>query len=334
MINKLYSIIIKIYGNEEKWKKSRLRKVTHPIVVWGIANIKSSTFYMVYNRGLFYENATARICKRKPLNGIEKIIFLRDLFRITVPQLECNVGLVCTLRCQKCNQCNYMLKDKHFFDVEKMIDNLHKIFNSVDYIHSVSIAGGEALGAPQIEKIINCIVSSEKVGSLVVVTNGTIFPTEEVFEALHHPRIELSISNYPLVGEFRENRERLYLECEKRGINVNNNNEVDQWTDIGEPYNRKKTNLDEKNTYANCWLKDVLTLIDGKVFRCEKIYILDKLGVRKLKPDDYIDVNKCNGKQLRKALRRVYRIHTLDACNYCNSPEDRTIIPSGIQAED
>lgn len=334
MINKVYTWLVKVYGSEEKWMQSKLRKIIHPLIVRFIVNYKSSTFYMKYCRGLFYEETTNRVFKRQPLRWWEKIIWIKDWFRVSIPQLECNVGLVCTLKCKNCNQCNYMLTNKKYFDVSKTVTNLDKIFEAVDYIHSVSIAGGEALNAPELEKIIRTIVASKKVGCLIVVTNGTVIPTEAVYEALKHPKIELSISNYPLTGKFKANREKLYQECKKRGVNVVNNNEIDQWTDIGEPYRRRKTKLEEQETYVNCWLKDVLTLIDGKIFRCEKIYVLDGLGQRKLGESDYIDVTQCNRKQLRKELREIYRVRTLDACNFCNSPKDRVLIPSGLQVEE
>lgn len=334
MKDKMYEFVIKIFRGKDNWEKSRIRKTIHPILLRIYIFFKSSSFYMKYCRGIFYKNTTVETLQRRPLDWRDYFGELQNLFRVRIPLLECNMGMVCTLKCKDCNQCNYLLKDKRFFDTDSVINNFDKIISVVDYIQSVSIAGGEVFKAPHLEKIIEHVANCNKVGCVVVVTNGTVIPTEDVFKALVHKKVMLSISNYPLGEEFWENRDYLYRECAKRQIHFMNNNKVDQWTDIGEPYRRNKTSLEERETYADCWLKDVLSLVDGKLFRCEKIYVLDNLGLRKLQKGDFVDVEKVNRTQLRREIKKLYKIHTLDACNYCNSPKDRVLIPSGIQVED
>ncbi len=330
MIGKIYLICLRIFGGESNWKKSKLRMLFARIR----ASFLTSTFNLKYLRGLYYKGTTITVTQRHPKNFFDYLFDIRNLFRVYLPFLECNVGMVCTLRCQKCNQCNYLLHDTEFFDIDEVISNFNKIMNSIDFVESVSIAGGEALCAPGVERLITAINRCDKVGCLIFVTNGTVIPTEPVFEALKNSKTQLSISNYPLQDEFLENRNRLYIECQKRGIQHINNNEVNQWTDIGDPVRRNKSKFDEKNTYAFCWLKDVTSLIDGKLFRCEKIYVLDNLGRRKMSQLDYVDVKNASVKQLRKGIKKLYRIRTLDACNFCNNNEDRVIIPSGVQVKD
>lgn len=323
-----YKVLTRIYGSEEKWLNSRLRNFERTIYL----HTKDSKLWSSRMMGIVHEQSRRNVVGEPQMNLLQQIFFFIKQSRYKLPMMECSIGMTCTLKCKNCNQVNYRLNNKTYFPIDEIIRNMSRILQSIDYIYEVSIAGGEAFGHPNLYKLVRYLAAHEKVGYVVIVTNGTICPGSKLVEAMKSRKVELSVSNYPLKDT--SIREEMYRICREEGVRIRNNNEDSTWADFGPVAPRGYKKHEMIDAYTGCWLKDVLCMIDGKVYRCEKTYVLENLGLQEADSREYVDVRTGNKKQIRQQIGKLYDIKYVNACNYCSPMQNRAVIPSGIQVEE
>jgi molybdenum cofactor biosynthesis enzyme MoaA len=107
------------------------------------------------------------------------------------------------------------LKDHKTFSFETLRQNLDTLFNKVDYIQRINIIGGEAMLHPKLPMIIQHILHyRDKIGYILIITNGTIIPTEELLsvlrdggkKTLYVSSLTLTRRSYPLVMQRRSGK--------------------------------------------------------------------------------------------------------------------------------
>lgn len=102
----------------------------------------------------------------------------------------------CTLRCRDCSAlipyfCNP--RDHAFY---KTANALNRVLTAADYISELSILGGEPLLYPYFADAITSYAGHEKIGAIVVYTNGTVLPNETQLAALQADNVWVHISDY------------------------------------------------------------------------------------------------------------------------------------------
>ena len=272
----------------------------------------------------------------------EKSLYLKlkKLFdnKIVIPFLDLSVCTTCTLNCRDCTQWIPYIKNKKIFSAESIITNLENLFQYVDYIHFISPLGGEPFLNKEIDTILEYLIQKSndgKIGYIRLVTNGTIFPDENILKYFHHPKLSLLISNYDkaLNNNAKENKLKLidYFEKNKlkyflpEGFN---------WIDLGTPQELKQKNTEQlRETFNTCFIRNCISLFDGVLYRCPRAYAIAELFPPPRKwHNEYIKISEIKSKHdMRKKLKNFYTIDYLDACNYCVNNEDRIEIESAIQ---
>ena len=61
---------------------------------------------------------------------------------------------------------------------------LNKILGVVDVIHEILLGGGEIFLYPHMNEIIEYCIQSNKIRNVVIVTNGTVLPSEDTLKLL------------------------------------------------------------------------------------------------------------------------------------------------------
>lgn len=249
--------------------------------------------------------------------------------KVEIPFFDLNVNNVCTLKCKMCDQGMPYLNNKCKYSAKDIISNMERLFCFVDYIYQIGILGGEPFINKDLADVIRWCASSEKIGSIIVVTNGTIFPDEKILESLKNKKIILGISWYPIQDD--TNRLKLIEYCERNSIHYHIRK--DDWLDFGDfrvsrNYNRKEM----KKTFQNCFLNKCIQFNNGVLYRCTKTHLLQDQRIDEPGKWEVISLKNINSKkQMKKALRKFYSVKTLRACNYCNSGDALTAIPLGEQ---
>ena len=119
-----------------------------------------------------------------------------DIFWL--PQIDLVITTACSLNCRDCVQQIPLIKGKRHLSFEEIAESLKDTFYYIDYCKEFHIVGGEPLLHPQLPRIIEHIgaLYGKKIETIVIVTNGTILPKEEVVNALNHRNVRVEISDY------------------------------------------------------------------------------------------------------------------------------------------
>ena len=102
----------------------------------------------------------------------------------------------CTLKCVDCSNLMQYYKNPIDSEHESLVDNLNLFMNTIDYVHELRLIGGEPLMYRKIDEIINLLLGYKNFGKVVIFTNGTIVPRENVLASCADPRVHFIISNY------------------------------------------------------------------------------------------------------------------------------------------
>lgn len=272
--------------------------------------------------------STCNICNQSVSYREVISIFLPFRRKKVIPFFDFNVNTLCTLKCKKCDQGIPYLNQKNIYDYEELKKYIDEILNKVDYIYQISIIGGEPLINKDLDRIIGYCCESTKIGSIIIVTNGTIMPSEKILAVLKNKKIIVGISWYPLKNI--ENRDRLinYFEVNEINYHVRRDN----WLDFGDW--TKKRNYSKKllkNTFKECFLKNCIQYNKGIMYRCAKQYLLKDKEICQSKEYETVDVCSLSEKDFNKMIKKFYSLKMLSACDYCNQKKDMDSIPLGEQ---
>ena len=248
-------------------------------------------------KGRNYQEESVRIAHQAYLKGT---VFMRSL--------DIMITEKCSLRCRDCsNLMQYFKKPVNYpiGDVIKSVDNL---LPYVDEILEARIMGGDALMHPDWATMAEHLVKSPKIRRVVIYTNGVIVPKYRGI--LSHKKVIFSITDYGL------NLSRNVLQL----INLFNTHKIkriintpDYWIDCASMQKHNRTEEQDDKLFRECVANNLLTLVDGKLFRCPFAASLYLLGVEK-EPFGYVDV------MARRIVKDYINKETaMSACDYCTS---------------
>lgn len=260
---------------------------------------------------------------------IREIIHIFTTRRLEIPFFDFNVNTKCTLKCKKCDQGIPYMKRREEYSFEQLKKHIDELLEKVDYIYQISILGGEPFLNQDLNEILTYCCECKKIGSIILVTNGTIYPEEKVLKALKNNKIRVGISWYPLKNTYNRTRLIQYLE----GNNIKYNVRRANWLDFGDwNINRNYSEDRIKRNYKNCFLKNCVQYNNGVLYRCAKVVLLEDQQIINPNNDEYIIVNSNNSKRdFKNSINRFYSTKYIQSCNYCNSGEDLVEIPLGEQ---
>lgn len=264
--------------------------------------------------------------------GISYQRIVKSLFNIKgneIPFFDLNVNNVCSLRCKKCDQGMPYFNRRKMFAADEIISNMNNLFRYVDYVYQIGILGGEPFLNKDLDKVIEYCCNSKKIGSIIVVTNGTIYPSEKILKSMRNKKLILGISWYPL-GDISK-RIKLIEYCKRHNINFHVRK--DNWLDFGDFRRKRNYVIKEKRVAFNeCFLKDCVQFNEGYLFRCTKSRLLLDQKINSPLKNEYIKIDSVQSRrEMKIKLRKFYSLPYLSACDYCNYGEKLVSIPLGEQ---
>ena len=255
--------------------------------------------------------------------------------KITMPWIDVRITDACTLKCKHCTEWNPYMSSNKVFDPGQVIQELKNLTAFVDYIFGISLIGGESLVNTRIDEILEYCINNNKIGYIVITTNGTLMPNKKTLEKLKSKKVKTILSRYD------ESKNENYLKLLDFLIDNNCNYFIydcsQRFVDLGMPRGlQRETAQETYDKYIGCWLRHCCHLAEGRLYRCGRTYAGIKMGlfaeddVR----DEMIDINSIHSrKQCRVKLREFYSLPYLKTCTACNSQNERKIYKAAIQTE-
>jgi len=240
-----------------------------------------------------------------------------------------SVDVVITEKCSlKCKDCSNLMQyydkpvDVSFAEV---VSDFDKFTEHLDGIFEVRLIGGEPFMNKDIYKILEYLYTKNNIMKIVVYSNAMIPIRQEYAHLLTNDKLVFSLTDY---GGLAKNTPKVVAQLIELGASYRLH-PPENWTDSGEIGDFRRDDAGLQTIFENCCGKNLLTLSEGKLYRCPFSANADRLRAI---PDD--PLNYVSAEASPAEMRHFTRdIKFLPACNYCKgrSFDSPSIVPA-VQA--
>lgn len=269
-----------------------------------------------------YENFSYSIKeKNMAVREVESCLFyhngIKNPEKLLLRNIDLEITEKCSLRCYNCcNLMQYYQKPKDY-DIETLIRDVTKLLEFVDEIYEVRILGGEPFMHRQLKELLEKIITLPKIHRIILLSNATIIPDDSVISAMQSPKIGLSFTNYGKLSR------KLNSFCEKLDeYNIAYDvHEMGGWTLCSEIKKHNRDREELKKVFDDCCAKNLLTLLNGKLYKCP--FIANAMNLKAIPKckDDVIDLKELGMLGRSGAKERIkYFIkekNFFESCDYC-----------------
>jgi len=248
--------------------------------------------------------------------------------KLLIKYLDIVVTERCSMKCIDCSNLMQYYKKPKNSDFNELKFSLERLMKVVDGVYEFRVIGGEPFTNRELDKILSLMIEYDHLKNIVIYTNAQHIPTGNTLEVLKNPKIKLDITNYKKVNRSAKH-DRLIDVLQKNKIKYVTHI-ANIWTDSGRIKFRNLKEKDLKKMFMNCCVNDVLSLLNGKIYRCPF-----SAGAHNLKaiPDDKRDIVNISDvnisddlikEQLTSLYTRKDRQDYISACNYCGGRDFNT----------
>jgi len=246
------------------------------------------------------------------------------LNKVHIFQSDVLVTERCNLNCSHCNMFIPHFEMPKHRELDIIIKDIDSYFNIVDYVSVFHLVGGEPFLHPQIQNVIQHILSNyaDKIDKFIITTNGSIAPKPPTIELLKKNNVILSVSNYSdKLQKLKTKVEKVIEIYKSNGIKHYVRNEI-EWYDFGDLRIKNNLPTDKLIKHFDSCTAPFRGLNDGKFYYCHlntgavltKLFPLDK--------NDYVEIDKISKEDLLKfdlGYTDLGYITFCDNCNGCNT---------------
>lgn len=256
--------------------------------------------YCFYNR--FEEEHRRAFVKHKMAEMNDELV---------IPYLPLYLTTACSLNCEKCN--NLMpLFHGHAYDFSwnKTKDALENILHRCKELIFCELVGGEPFLNKNLSEILDFVGNNKKILQIVIVTNATVVPSDEVLKRIKKYNVLVRVSDYGLF----EKMSTFVVALDKYGINVRVQQDM-KWNDPGEVTARNKSREAIKRQYNACEFSlKCKYLCEDKLFTCARAASMYHLGLFDSEKDILNISNEINAHD----IKAFYLRDDGDICDYCD----------------
>lgn len=211
---------------------------------------------------------------------------------IVLPYVEVMLTNACTLKCKHCGLYTNHMKKRFHRDLNEIKEDIRRLFEKADRLTTLHLLGGEPFLYPDFVEVLDYIGGQfgERIGTLVVVTNGTVKVQETVLQALKRYNVEVSISNYTKTIPYEKTLQDLCEILERWGIPYNAA-KLEKWTCLGSPWKARNRDAETlQSVYYDCNTR-CRSLYQGKLFYCGGEASLTIAGMYEPMEGDYLSLD-------------------------------------------
>lgn len=120
------------------------------------------------------------------------------------------IGQKCTLSCKHCIQYtnHFSREDRIMFPSRQILEDIHRISITYDFIRRATILGGETFLHPDLPVIVNYALRQNSFGVVRIFTNGVCDISDEMIDILKHERCLVQFTDY--TEQLTEKQKRLF----------------------------------------------------------------------------------------------------------------------------
>lgn len=232
---------------------------------------------------------------------------------ICLQHVEFMVTERCTLRCKDCSALAPYFTCPKDIEMVRACDVFDNVLESLDQIVELSILGGEPFLNNQICYLIERYKKSNKIGAIVIYTNGTLLPDKMVLLSLTSPKVWVHISDYgrysskiyKLSRMFEENNIRYFIR------------KYDKWQASGGFEERAYTTAQLKWMYSRCIKAKCYSFYNDKLYCCARSSNAAQIGI--IPDTDFVDYSiPASVEERRSKLKMLINKKYINACRFCD----------------
>ena len=261
------------------------------------------------------------------------------LGKLNIKYIDLVITERCSMKCVDCSNLMQYYKNPRNSTFEEVKKSVEVTMSSIDYLSEFRVIGGEPFMNKDIGKIIDLLKTFKNLSRIIIYTNATIVPKNETLKSLIHKKVSLDITRYETHKHSINNHEKLMDVLKENKINYITHT-ADRWTDSGRVKKYERTENELQSLFHNCCVGDILSILNGKLYRCPFSANAHNINAIPYNEKDIIDLldENIKGDVMRKKIEKLYtrkdRKEYLTACKFCkgrdlNTPE----IPAGLQTK-
>ena len=303
---------------------------------------------IVMTGGRTYQEIS-EVLKKYNLNEYEDFCSIEELItdwywlnkkENNIMELHMALTMKCTLACENCNMFIPYYKNPPYYDVEQIIEELELLFSKVDNVFCLTFLGGEPLLYKELPQLFSVIRDKylDHIGSVKIVTNGTVLPDRDFLKQIKEMPVWFSISDYTNQVSYCEKLENIKQLLDEMGVDYVVNS-AKKWCSFGFPKN--PLNIDKQ--YCEAHMKACSPIFhgynDGKIYYCHVSWSAEKLGRIVLKSSDYIDLKALKNEESHviseHCFGRLRGSSYISFCEYCGGcgDDNKNVVLAGQQVK-
>lgn len=181
-------------------------------------------------------------------------VYIRN--EIKIDRIEIFLTSCCTLNCEKCIAYIPYFDKPKVMPLQSLKDDADLLFSKVDYVYKMKLLGGEVLLYPYLVEYVDYLYDNyrDKIGSIRIGSNGTIFPTQAVLEMCKRDKVTVDVSDYTLAVPNMCMLDEVKRICEEHEVLVDVKRTGEQWLDMGFPNDipEKKNEAQLREHFHKC----------------------------------------------------------------------------------
>lgn len=215
----------------------------------------------------------------------------------------------CSLKCKDCSNLMQYYEKPVDVSFSQILSDFNKLTENLDGIFEVRLIGGEPFMNKDIYKILGYLFTKDNISKIVIYSNAMIPINNKYSHLLKNDKLVFSLTDY---GELAKNTEKVVSQLNQIGA-AYRLHPPENWTDSGVIHDFKRDAESIQNIFKNCCGKNLLTLSEGKLYRCPFSANADRLSAIPEDPLNFVSVDS-SPNQIRYFTREI---KSLPACNYC-----------------